>query len=209
MLLSYIEERIARLQRPTIISINGAITSGKTTLSKELEQYLKGRGYATQLVCVDDFHTPRAVRMKDGSIFHYYEHAIDLQQLGDLLSDMKREPVNRTLTLLDMNTDTYVNSQTYRTDMNTIIIVEGVFLHRPPIAQLFDYRIYLDVSDEEIMRRGRERDVPKFGEQILAQYESFYIPLQRLYEELCAPKDQCDLVIDTNKQPPFIVSPAE
>lgn len=206
-LYSHIEKHISTLKRPAIVAINGAITSGKTTLARGLERYLRDRGYRTQLVCVDDFHRPREVRMRNGSIQNYYDNAIDLRQCADLLAEMKRGPVNRTLTLLDMNTDKYENLQTYTTDRDTVVIVEGVLLFRQPILPLFDYTVYLDVSGEEIMRRGAVRDAPLYGEQILRQYAEFYIPLQRLYEELCSPKEHSHLVVDNNDvQNPVIVS---
>lgn len=193
-----IAKDIANLKRPTIVGINGAITSGKTMLSLKLNQYLQKQGTQTQLIHMDDFHTPRAIRFGDFSVNHYFEHAMDLNLFCELISEIKRHPVHKTMTLLDMNTDTYVNHQTYVTDKDTVVIVEGVLLYRPPMEDLFDYRVYLHVDEAEILRRGKARDVPLYGEGILAQYERYFIPIQKEYVRRYSPKSKSHLAINNN-----------
>jgi uridine kinase len=206
MLYSNIERAISALNKPLIIGVNGAIASGKTMFSEGLEQYLQDRGYPTQVIHIDDFHNLRSIRMKDNSLQTYIDNAIDFRKFEELIAEIKCRPVNKTMTLLDMGADAYISSKTFMTDMNTVVIVEGVLLYSPQIKHLFGYKIYLDVDDDEILRRGRERDVPLFGEQILRQYIDFYIPWQKMYEERSFPKEQSHLVIDYNDfQRPIIV----
>jgi hypothetical protein len=61
-----------------------------------------------------------------------------------------------------LDADTYTNRVTFEIKDNTVIILEGVLLFRPPIDGLIDYRIFLDVSFDEVIRRAQERDVPKW-----------------------------------------------
>lgn len=197
-LYSYIESNVAALKKPTIIGINGAVTSGKTMFSQMLEQYLKDIGYHTQIIQIDDFHNPRSIRMKDNSPECYFYNAIDTQKFGELITDIKHGPVDKTMTLLNMGTDTYSDSKVYTTTINTLVIVEGVLLYSPSISHLFDYKIFLDIDYDEILRRGKERDVPLYGEGILQQYIDLYIPVQKIYENQCSPKKQSDLVINNN-----------
>jgi phosphoglycolate phosphatase len=197
-LYSHIERKVANLKRPAIIGINGAITSGKTMMSHELDRHLKDRGYPTQLIHMDDFHNARSIRMGGNSPECYFENAIDTQRLGELITDIKRGPVNKTMTLLDMGTDTYTNSKSYITNIDTVVIVEGVLLYRQSIKRLFDFKIYLDVDYNEILRRGKERDVPLYGESIIQQYIDLYIPVQKIYASRCSPKEQSDLVVNNN-----------
>ena len=173
MIYSHIEKDISSLKKPLVIGINGAITSGKTMFSKGLEQYLQDKGYDTQIIHIDDFHNPRSIRMKDNSPQAYIDNAIDFRKFEELITEIKCKAVNKTMTLLDMGAESYVSNKTFITNMNTIVIVEGVLLYSQQIKHLFDYRIYLDIDYAEILRRGKERDVPQFGEQILQQYIDF------------------------------------
>ncbi len=198
-LCEHIEKDISKLERPAIIGINGAITSGKTTLALALDRFLRERKVHTQLIHMDDFHHPRAIRFGDLTIENYFLNAMDLEKFSELILEIKRHPVNKTMTLLDMNTDTYVNQQVYTTGMNSVVIVEGVLLYRPPIEHLFDYRVFLDVEEEEIFRRGEERDVPLYGDGILEQYEHYFLPIQRAYFSRYSPKEKSHLVVDNNR----------
>jgi phosphoglycolate phosphatase len=197
-LYSHIERKIANLKRPAIIGINGAITSGKTMMSHELDGHLKDRGCSTQLIHMDDFHNKRSVRMKGNSPKCYLDNAIDTQRFEELITDIKRGPVNKTMTLLDMGTDTYTNNKSYATDIDTVVIVEGVLLYCQSLKKFFDFKIYLDVDYNEILRRGKERDVPLYGESIIQQYIDLYIPVQKIYVSRCSPREQSDLVINNN-----------
>lgn len=76
MLFSSIEGAVSSLEKPVIIGINGVITSGKTTLSEGLAKYLQGKGFHTQIIHADDFHHPRAMRMKDNTVSCYFENAM-------------------------------------------------------------------------------------------------------------------------------------
>ena len=58
-----------------IIGINGLDTSGKTEFSQCLTQFLTARGVENQILHIDDFHNPRAVRRNND----YYGYAYDLQ----------------------------------------------------------------------------------------------------------------------------------
>jgi uridine kinase len=51
---------------------------------------------------------------------------------------------------LDLDADTYTNRVTFEIKDNTVFILEGVLLFRPPIDGLIDYRIFLDVSFDDV-----------------------------------------------------------
>ncbi len=48
--------------RPFVIGISGIDCSGKTIFAAALEKYLRKEGYKTQLIRLDDFTNPRAIR---------------------------------------------------------------------------------------------------------------------------------------------------
>lgn len=198
MIFSKIERDIKLYKKPVVIGINGVDTSGKTEFSNSLQKYLEKRGYHTQLVHVDDFHQPRSVRIKDSSAEGYIANAFNLIKLSELIAEMKSKPTDKQINLLDLDTDTYINKKHYTSNNKTVVIVEGVLLYRPPIDGLFDYKVFLDISFEEVLRRAVVRDVPKYGEKFLQKYIERYIPAQKIYLKQFSPKDNCHLIIDNN-----------
>jgi len=198
LIYSHIERETSKLPKPAVIGINGVDASGKTTMASGLDAYLRRRGIPTALIHVDDFHNPRAVRTIDDSPEGYIKHAFDVPRIHTLILDLKRAPGTKTALLLDLDTDAYTNQKIFEVNGDTVIIVEGVLLYRPPLDELSDYRVFLDVTFDEALRRARERDVPKYGEAFLQRYIDRYIPAQKLYLSKNAPKERSQLVIDNN-----------
>ena len=186
------------IQTPTVVGINGVDTSGKTVFALELENYLRHRGIHTQVIHLDDFHNPRSIRYTDLSPEGYIKHAFDLPKLSNLLRHLTQGSSKITVDLLDLDADTYTNEKTFQANGNTVIIVEGVMLYRQPIDMFFDYRIFLDITFDEVLHRAQERDVPKYGEAFLQRYIDRYIPAQQIYLNEYSPKEKCQLVIDNN-----------
>lgn len=197
-LYSHIEKEISALKRPSIIGVNGAITSGKTVLAENLSQYLEESGYHVQLIHIDDFHNPKSIRLKENSPEYYLNNAIDANRFSSLISAIKTGPAYKKMSVLDMGTDAYTKNEVYETRADSIVIVEGVLLYKPEIASLFDYKIFLDIDEKEILPRGSKRDAALYGESILKEYENLYIPVHRLYMNNFSPEKQSDMIIDNN-----------
>lgn len=188
-------------KKPYIIGINGVDTSGKSSLSKALLDYFKSKEQKAILIHLDDFHNKRSIRRKGkDENSAYINNAFNLELLEDkLLKPLRLEgKIDVELTLLDLDADEYSNIKHFCADGDTIIILEGVLLYREPIDKYFDYRIFLDVTFEEVLKRARQRDVPMYGEAILDKYLEKYIPIQKWYLENYKPKKKSDLVIDNN-----------
>ncbi len=188
-------------KRPYIIGVNGVDTSGKSCFSKVLFEYFKSINQKVMLIHVDDFHNPSNIRKKGKDEIHaYINNAFNLELLEDkLLKPLKEDgKIDVVLNLLDLNTDEYSNKKYFSADEDTIIILEGVLLYREPIDKYFDYRIFLDITFEQVLERARKRDVPIYGEGFLDKYKNKYIPIQKWYLESYKPKEYSDLVIDNN-----------
>ena len=185
-------------QQPIVVGINGVDTSGKTVFALGLENYLRHRGIHTQIIHLDDFHNPRTIRYADISPEGYIKHAFDLPKLSNLLRQLRQCPSKITVDLLDLDADTYTNEKTFQANDNSVIIVEGVLLYREPIDMFFDYRIFLDITFDEVLHRAQARDVPKYGKAFLQRYIDRYIPAQKIYLNEYFPKEKCRLIIDNN-----------
>lgn len=182
-----------------IIGVNGVDTSGKTKFSLALHRYLVSCGYDTIIIHMDDFHNLRSIRNSgDNEIDSYIDNAFNLELLEqEILSKIKENnSIDIELSLVDLESDTRTNKNRYKIEKETIVIIEGVLLYRHPIENYFDYKIYLDIEFEEVLRRAEIRDVPIYGIDFLQRYKRKYIPIQLWYIENCMPKQKSDIVID-------------
>lgn len=62
--------------------------------------------------------------------------------------------------------------------------------YRPPLEEFIDYKIFLDIGFDEMLRRAEARDAPRFGAEILAKYREKYIPVQKKYLEMYKPREK-------------------
>lgn len=184
--------------RPFIVGINGVDTSGKTEFTRELGIYLSKTGFKVQIINIDDFHNPSSVRIKGADpITAYTNNAFDLQRLKRELLEpiISGKSFKKELLLLDLQKDEFSKIKKYAIDKDTIVLIEGVLLYREPIDKYFNYRIYLDISFDEVLKRACKRDGYLLGDSIIEKYQQKYIPVQKLYIEKYKPKDRSDMVI--------------
>lgn len=198
LIYARIEKDIKIGRKSIVIGVSGVDASGKTFFADGLGRYLEQRGLHNQIIHLDDFHNPRAIRKRDDSPQGYIDFAFNLQQLHSVLTEIKSGSMDRDITVLDLDSDTYTKTIHVSSKRNTIFILEGVMLFRPPIVDLLDYKIYLDIDFDEVIRRAGKRDIPKYGTGILDRYANRYIPAQQLFLSTYKPGEICDLLIDNN-----------
>jgi uridine kinase len=178
-----------------VIGVNGIDGAGKTQFAESLEAYLNTKGYQTQLLRLDDFHNPRAIRYagKDQAD-NYYNKSFNTNLIVEKLLNpiSKKKPVLLTLKALDPDTDKYEIIRTYNINRKTIVIFEGVFLFREKLATFIDYKVFLDIPLEESKRRAIIRD----PEAVLKKYDVKYLPAQVKYLKKYPPAKKADMIID-------------
>lgn len=191
-----------RLEKPFIIGINGAYTSGKTVFAEGLYQYLRDQGIKTQLIHYDDFHHPfHTLSWTDETeIDVFYRHAFDAEKLvREVLAPLRAQGcLYKDVCCVDLGTGQFTNMVRLDIDVDTIVLLEGVLLYHPPLVDYIDYKVYLDISSDEILKRGEQRDVPRFGAAILEKFSTRYIPVQGRYMVECDPIGMADFVVDNN-----------
>ena len=197
----HITSKITLNGTPFILGINGVDTSGKTRLARDLAGYLRQAGYRTQLIHIDDFHNPAAIRNKHPDpVTTYLRHTFNLKLLEqEILAELTAgKRIDKTITLLDLLKNRFTVKKRYIIDTQTVVIIEGVLLYREPLDAYFNLRVFLDIKFDEVLQRARQRDVPLYGPEILARYQTKYIPAQQRYLAQSKPKERCDLLIDNN-----------
>ena len=199
---SRIEREISNLPTPLIVGISGTYTSGKTSFTEKFAEYLTEKGYKIYTVCCDDFHNPLpSIKWTDeNEVDVFYNGAFnDRKLIDEVLAPIKRDgTLNCDINCLDWSTAEYSRKVRFEIDRDTIVLIEGVLLFRSPLIEFIDYGIFVDISFDEMLRRGEIRDVPRFGEWIMEKYRTRYIPVYKKHLDNDDPKSHADIVIDNN-----------
>jgi uridine kinase len=170
--LAALVEQLRREHGQVVIGIDGPDTAGKTTLADRLAAAVPGAARAS----IDDFLRPRAERYGRGELDPegYYRDSFDDAALLAAIGGAA----------------------------SSVVLVDGVFLHRPSLRSAFTVTVYLRVTDEEVLRRAVVRDTGLMGSpaDVRRRYTGRYLPGQALYRAEADPEAVADVLID-NEDP--------
>ncbi|MBN1313753.1 MAG: uridine kinase [Anaerolineae bacterium] len=193
-----------RRPHPTRVAIDGVDAAGKTMLADELVSPLEAHGRHIIRASIDDFHHPRAVRYRRGSLSPegYYKDSFD----HDLIKKALLEPLGPEGSLryqaaaFDFRQDTAQPTIIHQAREDSILLFDGIFLLRPELIGFWDYTIFLEVDFTETLPRAMQRDRDLLGteEQVIERYLKRYIPGQRIYLGSCHPRAHTNVVVDNN-----------
>ncbi|MDO8265706.1 MAG: uridine kinase [Candidatus Saccharibacteria bacterium] len=194
-----------------IVAVDGVDTSGKTYFADELGRVLESTGRVVIRASIDGFHNPRKIRYAQGeySPEGYYQDSFNLDGfIKDLLLRYKNRDQQGFLTAVhDVRTDNRVENLWTEVPEEAILIIDGIFLMRPELERYWDYKIFLDVPFEEVIRRAKLRDGDLLGTELEIKYQRRYIPAQKKYLQEINPKVKADKVINNQDiNAPFIVA---
>lgn len=191
-----------KLNHPIRVAINGVDTSGKTTLANELVEPLKQLGRPVIRASVDRFHNPRDIRYEQGkdSPNGYYNDSFNNKAIIEkLLSPLgKRGSLEYEDVFFDFKTDSKLHSTPKKSDINAILLFDGVFLLRQELNPYWDVRIFLQIPFDEVLKRALIRDKKLMGDEVERKYKLRYIPGQKLYLNSVHPEQIADIVIDNS-----------
>jgi uridine kinase len=180
------------------VGIDGVDGSGKTVFADELADALKTSGRAVVRITVDDFHNVSAVRYRLGrsspegfwlDSFNYARLRADvLEPLGPGGSRRYRSKAH------ELATDRVLNPAHKVAAAGSVVVIDGLFLHRDELMGVWDFSVFLDVPFEVTAKRMATRD----GTVPDPQHASMrrYVEAQELYFGMCAPQQQANVVID-------------
>lgn len=188
---------IVSKQKCRIIGIDGMGGAGKTTVSAQLSEQLTAQGIPAAILHIDDFIHPRCVRYRDDvpEWECYYYLQWHYSPLRELLSAFREHGTyTGTVQLYNKEQDCYDAVDLHIPD--GIVIVEGVFLQRQELADLFDAVVYLDVPEAVRLSRVLKRDgYIGDADAIRQKYENRYFPAERYYAAHCRPMETADIVL--------------
>ena len=208
--MGVIAGRIARLapDRVVRVAIDGVDGAGKTTFADELADILRTLPRSVIRASVDGFHNPRALRYRRGrsSPEGYFEDSYNYAALKEHLLDPLSPGGSRRYraAVFDHVTDTAVSVPEREAPASSILLFDGIFLHRPELFPYWDASIFLDVDFAVSVSRCASRDGS--SPDPFSSANRRYVKGQRIYLLACEPTKKATITIDnTNLSSPALV----
>ena len=180
------------------VGIDGVDGAGKTTFADELADVLEARGVQVIRASADDFHHPRSVRYRRGrhSPEGFFLDSFDLGQLRRRLLDPLGPDGDRRFVrrVHDVATDGQIDADVEVARDGQVLVLDGLFLHRAELRDVWELSIYLDVPFVVSVARMADRD----GSSPDPDHPSNrrYVEGQRLYLATCRPHLHATMVVD-------------
>lgn len=186
----------------TRVAIDGVDGAGKTTFAKELGAVVERMGRPVIRVSADDFLNPRSVRYRfgrtspDGFFLDSYDYEALRRYVLEPLGPGGSGRIRRRA--FDLSADAPIEAVEETPAANAILILDGLFLHRDELAEVWDFSIFLDVAFSVSIGRCATRGTSWTSPDVDAPSNRRYVVGQRLYLARCAPQRRATLVIDNN-----------
>ncbi|WP_328291199.1 hypothetical protein OG218_00260 [Kineococcus sp. NBC_00420] len=183
------------------LGIDGVDGAGKSVLAGELTAVLRRRGRTVVHASIDGFHHPRAHRHTRGPSDPegFYRDSYDLAALQEqLLDPFAAGGHGRHRThVFDARTDTVHLAKQQQATPGTILVVDGIFLHRHELRGRWTWSLWLQVDRATTLRRCAERDGSGSPDPAAASNRR-YVEGQMLYIRDATPQQQATHVLDNN-----------
>lgn len=182
------------------VAIDGVDGSGKTTFADRLASVVRRLGHPVVRVSVDDFHNVRAVRHRLGrdSPEGFWADSYDYDRFRrDVLGPFAPGGSRRYRPAAhDVETDALLDVPARTAAPGSVLLVDGLFLHRDELAGCWDLSVFLDVPFTVTAARMAVRD----GSHPDPEHPSMrrYVEGQRIYFRTCSPRERASIVIDNS-----------
>jgi uridine kinase len=199
-----------RLNHAVRVAVDGVDGAGKTTFADELKDVLGRSGRPIIRASVDNFHNSEAVRYRCGrnSPQGFFHDSYDYCALKTALLDpLSLGGSGRyRLATFDLSSDTPISGAEQEALSDSILILDGIFLHRSDLVDYWDVSVFLDVPFEISVPRGNRRYVGHSLDPTAVE-NSRYVEGQKIYLSSCEPRTHATFTIDNSDlSAPLILS---
>lgn len=170
-------------KRPVCIAVDGRCGSGKTSFSDFMSKLSD-----CNVMHMDDFYLPMSERSPDWR--KVPAGNMDFMRLKTEMLDPLR--AGREFEYRPYLCASGRLSEPVPMKPKRLNIVEGSYSHHPDIAEYFDFKVFITVSQDEQKRRLSEREGEYFPEFLRT-----WIPCEENYFAAFSVQDGCDLLITT------------
>ncbi len=208
--LETLAAHILKTPSPSVlrVAIDGVDGAGKTTFADELEPLLTASGRNIIRASVDGFHHLKNVRYRlgRGSPEGFYRDSYDYEVFKRvLLEPLSPGGSGRYRTAVyDVETETPVAVPERQAEPGAILLIDGMFLHRPELRGYWNVSVWLDVPFEVSIPRGAQRGTGSPDPD--APQNRRYVEGQKLYLDESTPQRYATFAVDnTDLNAPYLV----
>ncbi len=196
----------------TRVAVDGVDGAGKTFFADELAARLRHEDVPVIRAGIDGFHRPareryrRGRRSPEGFFLESYDYPAFRRSLLDPL--VAGGTLRYRVAVFDLASDAPVDHPMAVAEVGSILVVDGIFLHRDELVGEWDFSVFLRVSFAEATRRWQVRD--GVAPRRRTTSDDRYVEGQRLYLTACHPECRASLLVDNeDSSAPFVVQAPE
>ena len=177
-------EKHRSINQSFVVGINGIDCSGKTTFAKSVSRYFTHHKIENDCLDIDNFNN-RAIESETYKAF--------------VSGSWDEKDLNKYYKLIINYSDAIRAVSEYKKKY-PLVILEGIFIYKPQLADLFDLKIYLDIDIPLGRKRFAERRSLKQDKRPFEIYDEIWMLSHIRYESEVHPKRISNLVIDCNDE---------
>jgi uridine kinase len=191
--------RVEDAGRNVFVGIDGVDGSGKTVFADELADALAPL-QPTVRISIDGFHRQRAERYRLGrdSPEGFWLDSYDYEafQRG-VVGPLRSGAGPYLLASHDLDTDDLLDGPVHHLQTPSVVLVDGIFLHRAELRDTWDFSVFLDVAFEVSVGRMAVRDGS--DPDPAAGSNRRYVEGQLIYLSAAQPASLATVVVDNNE----------
>ena len=177
-------EKLRSINQSFVVGINGIDCSGKTTFAKSVSKYFTHHKIDNDHLDIDNFNNS----------------AIESETYKAFVSDSwDEEDLNKYYELI-INYSDAIRAVSESKKKYSLVILEGIFIYKPQLVDLFDLKIFLDIDISLGRKRFAERRSLKQDKRPFEIYDEIWMLSNIRYESEVHPKRISDLVIAYNDE---------
>lgn len=184
----------------SLIAIDGLDGAGKSVLAEELVQLAAQDGLRpVASLSIDGFHHPRSVRYAQGrGPESFYRDSYDYTAFKRSVVTAFKQGLPVVPAVWDVVADASVEGahSSLELPQDCALLVDGIFLHRPELREVWDASIWVQVPFAVSVPRGNERFSGQYDPDPEAESNHRYVGGQRLYFAESSPWETATWVLD-------------
>ena len=178
------------------VAVDGVDGAGKTVLADQLAEVLAAERDVAR-VSIDGFHRPRSQRVARGrGPETFYEDSYDYDAFRRAVVEPFRRGEPLVPAVNDVLTDRPVHPDAVAVGVDTVLLVDGIFLQRPQLSDVWDATIWVEVPFSVSVPRGNARFGDEHDPDPDAESNHRYVGGQRLYLAEADPRGRATWVVD-------------
>ena len=193
------------------VAVDGFDGAGKTVLADQLAEVIGAVDGSRHVlrVSIDGFHRPKAQRVARGrGPETFYEDSYDYAAFRRAVVDPFRRGESVTPAVNDVDADRPVRPDPVAVVADTVLLVDGIFLQRPELTDVWDAALWVEVPFAVSVPRGNARFGDGRDPDPEAESNRRYVEGQRLYLAATDPRARATWVLDDTDLDRPVLHPA-